>query len=121
MGLFNDLKKSLQESPGRVMLQMLQNRAPKFKQYPDHIRKAAIESHLARKQFLLSEMDNVTPEGAIKIGIQLQKKGLQTIDFNVSEGYGIWFTGLWIESMHRSGEDARVVYDSMLSLENHSL
>lgn len=103
------------------MLQMLQSRAPKFKQYPDHIRKAAIESHLNRKQFLLSEMDNITPEGAIKIEMKLQKQGLEAIDFNVSEGYGIWFTGLWIESMHRPGEDARVVYDSMLNLENHSL
>ena len=78
---------------------------------------AAIQSHLDKKRELSYELDNITPNGAIKIGIQLQKKGLQTIDINITEGYAIWFTGLWLESMCRPGDDAKAVHESMLLLE----
>ena len=119
MGIFDGFKKSLEESPGRVMLQLLHSHAPKFQNLPQHIEMAAIQSHLDKKRELSYELDNITPNGAIKIGIQLQKKGLQTIDINITEGYAIWFTGLWLESMCRPGDDAKAVHESMLLLEKY--
>ena len=117
MGLFSDLKKNWQESPGRVLLIQLQRHAPRFQNLPVHIKRASILSFISRKNKILKDLDNMTPEGAIKTGIQLQRDGLETIDFNISEGYAIWFTGVWLESMFRPGNEARTAHETMLYLE----
>ena len=116
MGLLGDFKKNWQESPGRVLLMQIKRHAPRFQQHPAHIKKAAILSHIKRRNQIFHELDNMTVDGAIKTGIQLQKDGLETIDFNVAEGYAIWFTGVWLESMFRPGNEAKTAHETMLIL-----
>jgi len=98
------------------MLQQFNALCSKFTNLPLRTREAALNSYIARREKILENLDNMTVEGTFKLGITLQKKGRETIDLDIAQGYAIWFTGLWLESMHRPGDDATTVHEIMNEL-----
>lgn len=106
MGLFSGFKQSLAESPGRVLLQQVGQLAEKFGGLPPHIRQSALVGYVQRRNAVIANLDNMTVEGTFKLGVTLQREGRKAIDVNMSDGYAILMTGIWLESMNRPGAEA---------------
>ena len=106
MGLFNDFKKSLSESAGRILWGQLQDTQQKMARLTEPVRTAALLGFLDKRDKIIPNIDNMTRDGQIELGKTLQSKARQTLDMNVAEGYALWLTGAWLESMNRPGIEA---------------
>jgi hypothetical protein len=111
MGLFGDFKQSLSESAGRILWDQLQDTQRKLANLPDQVRADALMKFVSGRAALLPQLDNMSTDGKIKIGIELQKRARATFDLNMAAGYGYWLTGAWIESMVRPGLQAAQTFD----------
>jgi hypothetical protein len=111
MGLFGDFKKSLAESAGRILWSQLQDTQQKMARLTEPVRTAALLGFLEKRDRLISNLDNMTSDGRIDLGKSLQSKARQTLDLNVAEGYALWLTGAWLESMNRPGIEAARVFE----------
>lgn len=106
MGFFDDLKQSLSESPGRILWAQLADTQQKMARLAPSICNAALLGYVKKREALIGQIDNMTQDGRIKLGRQLQTEAKRVLDMNVSEGYALWLTGAWLESMNRPGLDA---------------
>lgn len=106
MGMFDDFKKSLAESPGRILWTQLQDTQQKMSRLNESVRTNALLGFMQKRDRLISELDNMTSQGRTDMGKLLQAKARATLDLNVSEGYALWLAGAWLESMDRPGIDA---------------
>lgn len=111
MGLFGDFRQSLQESAGRILWGQLQDTARKLTNLENGIRAKSMAGFLDKRKRLIPLLSNMSADGRIETGIRLQKEAKQTFDMNVSEGYALWLTGAWLESMERPGIDAVKTHD----------
>lgn len=106
MGMFSDFKQSLSESSGRILWSQLADTQQKMARLPEHIRTAALMGFLTKRDKLIDALDNMTGDGRIALGKELQSKARSTFDMNLAEGYALWLTGAWLESMDRPGLEA---------------
>lgn len=106
MGMFGDFKKSMSESAGRILWSQLADTQQKMARLSEQVRTTALLGFAQRRDRLIDQLDNMTSDGRITMGKQLQAKARETLDLNVSEGYALWLTGAWLESMDRPGIDA---------------
>lgn len=106
MGMFGDLMQSLSESPGRILWTQLADTQQKMARLAPTVRTAALLGFVKKREALISQLDNMTQDGRIKLGKDLQSEARRTLDMNVSEGYALWLTGAWLESMNRPGIEA---------------
>ena len=104
--MFNDLKKSLAESPGRVLWAQLRDTHQKMSRLTDPVRTNALLGFVAKRERLIPALDNMTSTGRIDMGKHLQAKARETLNSNVSEGYALWLAGAWLEAMDQPGIDA---------------
>lgn len=111
MGLFDDFKKSLAESPGRVLWTQLQDTQQKMSRLSEPVRTNALLGFLRKRDTLIRRIDNMTSDGRVEMGKQFQVKARETLNLNVSEGYALWLTGAWLESMDRPGIEAARVHE----------
>ena len=116
MGLFSEFRQSLQESAGRILWGQLQDTVKKLANLEDGVRANALGGFLNKRKRLVPSVSNMSANGRIETGIRLQKEAKQTFDLNVSEGYALWLTGAWLESMDRPGADAAKTHDYLNSL-----
>lgn len=110
MGLFDDFKRSLAESPGRILLIQLQETQQKLAQLSATVSNAALLGFVNKRERILPELDNMTSIGRIQMGKSLQAQARKTIDLNIAEGYALWLAGAWLESMERPGLEAAKVH-----------
>ena len=113
MGIFGDFKKSLSESPGRILLSQLKDTEEKLFKLSDPIAKTVLIGFAKKRQLLLVSLNNWTSDGCIQMGKTLQTQARQTLDMNVSEGYALWLAGAWLESMNRPGPEAAQVHKEL--------
>lgn len=111
MGLFGDFKKSLSESPGRILLGQLQDTQQKMARLNPDISANALAGFVAMRDHLIPTLDNMTQEGKLRTAKQIQDNARQTLDLDVGKGYPLWLTGAWLESMNRLGIEAAKVCD----------
>ena len=111
MGLFGDFKKSLSESPGRILLGQLQDTQQKMARLNPDISANALAGFVAIRDHLIPTLDNMTQEGKLRTAKQIQDNARQTLDLDVGKGYALWLTGAWLESMNRPGIEAAKVCD----------
>lgn len=111
MGIFGDLKKSLAESPGRILLSQLADIQQQMATCPESLRTAILMGFVEKRGRLLGSLGNWSANGRIETGKALQKQGRQTFDMNVTEGFALWLAGAWLESMERPGVEAAKVHD----------
>jgi hypothetical protein len=64
-----------------------------------------------RKQLEL--IDNISSKGRIELGKKLQREARTTFNLNMTDGFALWLTGAWLESMERPGLDAIRTYDTL--------
>ena len=106
MGMFGDFKKSMSESAGRILWSQLADTQQKMARLSEPVRTNALLGFVHKRDRLIDLLDNMTSDGRIAMGKQLQSKARETLDLNVSEGYALWLTGAWLESMDRPGLEA---------------
>jgi hypothetical protein len=106
VGMFDDFKKSLSESPGRILWSQLADTQQKMARLTEPVRTAALMGFMGKREKLVGMLDNMTSHGRLDLAKQLQAKAKQTVDLDVAEGYALWLTGAWLESMDRPGIDA---------------
>ena len=111
MGLFGDFKKSLSESPGRILWGQLQDTQQKMARLNPDICANALAGFVTMRDHLIPTLDNMTQEGRLKTAKQIQDSARQTLDLDVGKGYALWLTGAWLESMNRPGIEAAKVCD----------
>ena len=109
MGMFDDFKKSLNESPGRVLWIQLQDTQQKMAQLNPNVCANALSGFVQMRDILIPTLDNMTQEGQLKTAKQFQVGARQSI--NVGKGYATWLTGAWLESMNRPGIEAAKVWN----------
>lgn len=107
VGLLADFKRTLDESPGRILWQQTQDSFLRLQRLPEHVFEAAIAGYVRRISAIEMEMDNWTSQGRIKVANELQKQARKTLDLNVAEGYALWLAGAWLEAAERPGQEAR--------------
>ena len=106
MGMFGDFKKSLAESPGRILWTQLQDAQQKMSRLSEPVCTAALLGFVQKRERLIPALDNMTRDGRLSMAQTLQRTARQTLDLNVAEGYALWMAGAWLESMDRPGIDA---------------
>lgn len=111
MGILSDLKRSLSESPGRILWEQLQDAQLKMRGLSEAVRTSALIGFSDNCSRIAPTIDNMTRDGRIKLGRSLQDKGKDVLDMNVSEGYSLWLTGAWLESMNRQGLEAARTFE----------
>lgn len=111
MSLFGDFKKALSESPGRILWTQLQDTQQKMARLSEPIRTDALLKFLNKREKLALAIDNMTRDGQIELGKTLQKTARETFNLNISEGYALWLTGAWLESMNRPGLEAAQTFE----------
>ena len=104
--MFDDFKKSLAESPGRILWAQLQETQQKMSRLTEPVRTNALLGFGEKRERLIPALDNMTSTGRIEMGKHLQTKARETLNSNVSEGYALWLTGVWLETMDRPGIEA---------------
>jgi hypothetical protein len=116
MGLFSEFKQSLRESAGRILWSQLKDTKAKLIRLPGEVRAQALMGFVDKREKLIPKLDNMSSEGRIEMGTLLQKKARETFNMNMSEGYALWLTGAWIESMNRPGPEAEQTYEYLNGL-----
>lgn len=111
MGLFDDFKKSLAESPGRILWMQLQDTQQKMARLNPEICASALVGFVNMRDHLIPKLDNMTKDGQLKTAKQIQDNARETLDMNVGKGYALWLTGAWLESLNRPGIEAAKVCD----------
>lgn len=111
MGLLSDFKQSFSESPGRILWSQLADTRGKLVGLSDNVRAAALMGFVDKRNLLLARLDNMSSAGKIELGITLQKRARETFNLDMSEGYALWMTGAWLESMERPRLDAARTHD----------
>jgi hypothetical protein len=109
--MFDDFKRSLSESAGRILWSQLADTQQKMARLSEPVRTAALLGFLHKRDKLVDMLDNMTSDGRIEVGKNLQSKARATLDLNVAEGYALWLTGAWLESMDRPGLDAAKTHE----------
>ena len=113
MGWFTDFKQTLDESPGRILWGQLGDTAKKLRHLPEPVATAAYLGFLHKRALLRARLANMSPDGRIATGITLQKRARDTFDLDLAEGYALWLTGAWLETMDRPGPDATRTHQAL--------
>ena len=111
MGMFDEFKKSLADSPGRILWDQLQDTQKKMARLNPEICANALAGFVKMRDHLIPTLDNMTKDGQLKTAKQIQDTARQTLDMDVGKGYALWLTGAWLESMNRPGIEAARVCD----------
>ena len=111
MGMFDDFKRSLAESPGRVLWTQLQDTQQRMARLSEPVCTAALLGFMQKRDRIVPSLNNMTSDGRISLGRTLQKKARETFDLNVSEGYALWLAGAWLETVELPGPDAAKAHE----------
>jgi len=111
MGMLNDFKKSLAESPGRILWGQLQDTQQKMARLNPEVCANALAGFVQMRDHLIPMLDNMTKDGQLKTAKEIQDGARQSLDMDVGKGYAMWLTGAWLESMNRPGIEAARVCD----------
>lgn len=110
MGLFDSFKQAAAESPGRVMLIQLESAREKISVMPNAMREQILTDFLQKRESIIARLANMTNEGILKTGKDLQIAGNKMIRTIPAEGYPLLLVGMWLESGYRPGTSAAEVY-----------
>lgn len=116
MGLIGDFKQSLRESAGRILWGQLQDTMVKLDSLEEAIRNRALSGFHDKCVRFAPYLDNMSVDGRIETAIRFQKEARKTFDLNMAEGYALWLTGAWLESMNRPGPDADKTFGNLSRL-----
>jgi len=116
MGFFSELKQIAKESHGRVLSKQIYQRMGELDSVSERVRFAALMGFAAKRYPFKERIDNFSKSGCIEMGADLQRIGQRTLKLNQAEGYALWLTGAWLESLSRNGPEilmAREVLDGL--------
>ena len=113
MGLFSMMREANEEAHGTRLRQHLDDTLMRMAQLNDQVRGTALMRFADKREKLLSNLPNMSKEGVIKMGRFLQSKARETFDLNIAEGYALWLTGAWAESMQRESGIAQGVHEQL--------
>lgn len=110
MGLFDAFRQVHAESPGRVMMIQLNNAKSGMASMSESVRGQVLFDFTDKREELLGRLVNMTPEGELKTGSDLQLAGNRLLKTAPLEGYPLLLAGLWLESGRRPGPQAYTVH-----------
>jgi len=110
MGLFDSFKQASAESPGRVMLIQLETARERMAAMTDAIQEQILADFFQKREKILTRLSNMTTEGILKTGKDLQIAGNKLIRTIPVEGYPLLLVGMWLESGYRPGRPAAEVH-----------
>jgi len=110
MGLFDSFKQSAAESPGRVMLFQLESAREKMGLMTAATQEKILTDFFQKRESIISRLPNMTNDGILKTGKDLQIAGNKLIRTIPVEGYPLLLVGMWVESGYRPGTPAAEVH-----------
>lgn len=110
MGIFDSFKQASAESPGRVMLIQLETAKKKMEGMSDAIQNQILADFFQKRETIIPRLSNMTTEGILKTGKDLQIAGNKLIRSIPVEGYPLLLVGIWLESGYRPGTPAAEVH-----------
>ena len=111
MGLFDAFKQVHAEGPGRVMMIQLNKAKSSMASMSESTRGQVLMDFTDKREDLLKRLVNMTPEGELKTGLDLQVAGNRLLKTAPLEGYPLLLVGMWLESGRRPGAEAYTVHN----------
>jgi hypothetical protein len=110
MGLFDSFKQAAAESPGRVMVIQLDTAREKIGVMSDAIQEQILADFFQKRENIIARLSNMTNEGILKTGKDLQIAGNKLIRTIPVDGYPLLLVGMWLESGYRPGRPPAEVH-----------
>ena len=111
MGLFDAFKQVQAEGPGRVMMIQLNKAKTSMSSMNETMRGKVLLDFTDKREGLLMRLVNMTPDGEVKAGLDLQVAGNRLLKSAPLEGYPLLLVGMWLESGRRPGAEAYTVHN----------
>jgi hypothetical protein len=116
MGFFSESKQIAKESHGRVLSMQIYQRMGELNSVSERVRFAALMGFAAKRYPFKGKIETFSKSDCIEMGADLQRIGQSKLKLNQAEGYALWLTGAWLESLSRNGPEilmAREMLDAL--------
>lgn len=114
MGIFDSIKKSIQEASEDAISERLNQDLPLTLRMIDelspHLKEYTIHKFLENRERILKEIENWSPDGIISLSKEFFKSARNHKDFNRKESLACALTGIWLESGARQHDKSRNVF-----------